>query len=95
MRLIFGIALLLLGVGTLSCRLDGLPVKLPSNPQEVDWVRTANGWERTSAWTARETSSVKLNPLVVAAGQAMLSILVLSYYAEDAGNCQKRDSTSA
>lgn len=83
MRLILGIALLLLGAGTLSCRLDGLAVDLPTNHQEVDWVRTSHGWERSSAWTSRKTSPVSLHPLVVAAGQAMLSILALAFYAED------------
>jgi len=85
-RLILGITLLLLGVGTLSCRLDGLAVDLPATRHEVDWVRTAQGWERTSAWTSRQTLPVSVHPLVVAAGQAMLSILALAYFAEDAPN---------
>jgi hypothetical protein len=83
-RLIIGICLLLLGAGTLSCRLDGLAIDSPANRQDMDWVRTTYGWERRVAWAPSEIPPVSLNPLVVAAGQAMLSILALAYYSENA-----------
>lgn len=74
---------MLFGAVTLSCRLDGLAVDLPPVQQQVDWVRTAQGWEHSSTWASTETPPVSLQPLVVAAGQAMLSILALAFYAEE------------
>jgi hypothetical protein len=80
--MILGITLLLLGVGMLSCRLGGLAVDLPAGHEVVEWVRTAQGWERSGEWSSSDVAPVSLHPLVVAAGQAMLSILALAYYAE-------------
>lgn len=83
MRLIVGIMLLLVGAGTLSCRLDGLAVDLPTKGYEVEWVRTVHGWERTDAWFTPEVSPLRLHPLVVATGQALLSVLALAAYATE------------
>jgi hypothetical protein len=82
-RLIVGIVLLLAGVGTLSCRLDGLAVDLPNRTYEMQWVRTVNGWERTDAWFSAEVSPLRLHPLVVATGQVLLSVLALAAYATE------------
>ncbi len=77
MRLILGITLLLLGVGTLSCRVensigDGSPIRSAGQ-----WVRTVGGWERTETWQAVEAFTPQLHPLVVAAGQGLISVLGL------------------
>lgn len=62
----------------LSCRLDGLAVDLPAKQQDVDWVRTAQGWERRTAWFSSDVSPVQLHPIVVATGQVLLSIFALA-----------------
>ncbi len=81
MRLIVGIALLLLGVGTWSCRVEGLSAEPPRPAAAVDWVRTVDGWERPTAWQPSEVPPPRLHPLVVAFGQGLLSILALAAYA--------------
>ncbi len=76
MRLILGISLLLMGALRLSCdwdvRADG------AQGSRGQWVRTVEGWERTDAWFAQQAEPVKLHPLVVAAGQGLLSVLALA-----------------
>lgn len=89
MRLIVGIVLLLVGTGTLSCRLDGLAVDLPAHSYDVEWVRTVDGWERTDAWLPVEVSPLRLHPLIVASGQALLSVLALAVYATEGEQKQK------
>jgi hypothetical protein len=41
------------------------------------WVRTVDGWERTETWNASEVHEPRLHPLVVAAGQGLISVMVL------------------
>jgi hypothetical protein len=77
MRLIVGISLLLLGVGSLSCRMEG---KLESDVLRAStpaWVRTVDGWERPGAWRTSCANVPRLHPAVVAAGQGLASILAL------------------
>lgn len=72
-RLIVGITLMLVGVGMLSCRVENnLPVVTKGQ-----WVRTADGWERTEPWYQPALSEPRLHPLVVAAGEGLLSTLAL------------------
>ena len=78
MRLIFGIVLLLLGVGLLSCRLEGLSADLPTPAGEITWVRTVDGWERPLNWLPSRCEPPALHPLVLAAGQALFSVLALA-----------------
>jgi hypothetical protein len=77
MRLIVGITLLLVGVGTLSCRLEGSRRSAPPIQPTSAWVRTVDGWERPSGWFAPPSDPPSLHPLVVAAGQALVSVLAL------------------
>jgi hypothetical protein len=81
-RLILGITLLLLGIGSLSCRIDnpvgGAPVV--SRPQ---WVRTVDGWERANLWGAPGPFVPQLHPLVVGTAQGLLSVLALVACAGD------------
>jgi hypothetical protein len=83
MRLIVGIACLLLGMGMLSCRLDGLTSseaaeRPTTEPHAAEWVRTVDGWERVDSWYLGEVMPPRLHPLVVAAGQGLLSLLGLA-----------------
>jgi hypothetical protein len=86
-RLILGISLLLVGIGMWSCQIDGSAlVESTSTPTQAQWVRTANGWERATwlpslhitAKTPEPESSPQLHPLVLAAGQLLVSLLALT-----------------
>lgn len=90
LRLILGITLLLLGLGSLSCQVqdsigDG-PVVTPTG----QWVRTVDGWERTELWNAPELHAPRLHPLVVAAGQGLISVMGLVICAKDGRASQRR-----
>jgi hypothetical protein len=74
-RLILGISLLLLGVGTLSCRVDQTVGQRAAAPAK--WVRTVDGWERTDMWQQTDIYVARLHPLLVAAGQGLVSVLGL------------------
>jgi hypothetical protein len=75
-RLILGITLMLLGVGMLSCRVEGTAGDRSPVPT-AQWVRTVNGWERTDMWREPTAHLPRLHPLVVAAGQGLGSVLAL------------------
>jgi hypothetical protein len=44
---------------------------------ESRWVRTVDGWERPDSWYLEAVRPPKLHPLVVAAGQGLVSLLGL------------------
>lgn len=75
--------MLLLGVGTLSCRVAGTAAGEPVVPRAVQWVRTADGWERTDHWHDTTIAEPRLHPAVVAAGQSLVSILGLIAFRRD------------
>jgi hypothetical protein len=86
-RLILGISLLLAGIGMWSCQIDGSAlVEGTSTTIEAQWVRTAHGWERATwlpslnvtARTPEAPGSPQLHPLVLAAGQLLVSLLALT-----------------
>jgi hypothetical protein len=82
MRLIIGIACLLLGLGMLSCRVGpAMPpgdAKTHAEGRALEWVRTVDGWERAGSWYVSEVRRPQLHPLVVAAGQGLVSLLGLA-----------------
>ena len=83
MRLVLGISMLLLGLGMLSCRVQGsASMNSPSRPP-LAWVRTADGWERPGSWNIATVRPPKLHPLVVAAGQGFASVLALAAFRRD------------
>jgi hypothetical protein len=84
-RLIVGILLLLFGFGTLSCRVEGLAARRPERPATSQWVRTADGWERTDRWHIQPAARATLHPIVVAAGQGLVSVLALVALGATAG----------
>jgi hypothetical protein len=81
LRAILGISLLLLGVAMLSCRVESSGESESAKPQAaaagVRWVRTVDGWERPDVWHLEAAGRPGLHPLVVAAGQGLLSVLGL------------------
>jgi hypothetical protein len=87
-RLILGITLLLFGVGTLSCRIEEAPRSRPELAQDWQWVRTVDGWERPVMWRDVPQYVPRLHPLVVAAGQGLISVLglVACQHDEPSGN---------
>jgi hypothetical protein len=74
-RLILGISFLLLGFGTFLCQVEGLNAR--SVPPHAAWVRTTDGWERYGSWQIDSVSPPPIHPLVVAAGQGLVSLFVL------------------
>jgi len=77
MRSVVGIVLLLLGVGLLSCQFEGQSASVTTTAQ-ADWVRTVDGWERGNDWSLSHTPPPSLHPLVVAAGQVLVSMFALA-----------------
>src|SRR5436190_21414575 len=63
LRLILGITLLLLGLGSLSCQVQESIGEGPVAPPAGQWVRTVDGWERTDLWRAPDRYVPKLHPL--------------------------------
>jgi hypothetical protein len=43
-----------------------------------DWVRTVDGWERPHSWNHSLAPPPAVHPLVVAAGQALVSLFALA-----------------
>jgi hypothetical protein len=80
MRLIIGISLLLVGVGSLSCRMESTPESARPISSTPAWVRTVDGWERPSTWLATTPNVPLLHPVIVAAGQGLASILALAAF---------------
>ena len=93
LRLILGITLLLLGLGSLSCQVQDSIGEGPVIPSAGQWVRTVDGWERTELWNPPPLHAPRLHPLVVAAGQGLLSVMGLVVCAKDnrpRRECQQR-----
>ena len=76
-RLILGITLLLFGLGNLSCQVQNSAGEGPVISSDRQWVRTVNGWERMETWNAPDLYVPRLHPLVVAAGQGLVSVMGL------------------
>ncbi len=83
MRFVVGITLLLLGLGMLSCRVQGSASTHAQNPPSLTWVRTTDGWERSGSWNIAAVSRPRLHPLVVATGQGLASVLALIAFRRD------------
>ena len=84
MRLIVGITLLLLGIGMWSCQVKGTTSRNGPYSQVGVWVRTADGWERSDSWQYGNAGGPpRLHPLVVAAGQGLVSLLGLVAFGRD------------
>jgi hypothetical protein len=84
MRLILGISLLLLGVGTLSCRVEVFSAQPLQACCATEWIRTADGWERAGSWTIDTVEPPRLHPFVIAAGQGLVSLLALAAFQREA-----------
>jgi hypothetical protein len=78
MRSILGILLLLLGLGLLSFRIEGRSADLAIPRQQLEWVRTVDGWERPNNWVTSLAEPPAVHPLLVAAGQALVSLFALA-----------------
>ena len=64
--------MLLLLVGWLACHVEIAP-----GGDQALWVRTPDGWEKTTYWATSPTYAPPLHPLVVALGQALASMVAL------------------
>lgn len=79
MRSILFIAALLFALGWIACEVDSTRGGRES-PEPVVWVRTRDGWEKTSDWRIDAPATPYqplLHPLPVAAGILLLSTAAL------------------
>jgi hypothetical protein len=83
--------LLLLGLGGLSCQVQDSVGEGPVVTPAGQWVRTVDGWERTDSWNSPGLFVPRLHPLVVAAGQGLVSVMALVVCAGD-GRDRRRAS---
>jgi hypothetical protein len=91
-RAILGITFLLVGVAMLSCQVDGPqpPAEVTANRSATKWVRTVDGWERPQSWYTQPVALPRLHPLVVAAGQILLSALGMAASAHEYDSIRAR-----
>jgi hypothetical protein len=85
MRSILAITFLLLGMGLVSCNIEGRSADLAHATQSADWVRTVDGWEHPGNWSPSFHSPPAIHPLVIAAGQTLVSLLALAIASTAAG----------
>lgn len=85
LRAIFGISCLLLGAALLLCQGEGSDqLAADALPQAaIHWVRTVDGWERPDSWNLVTAERPALHPVVVAAGQVLLSAFGLVLFQRD------------
>ena len=76
-RFIVGISLLLWGIGTLSCRIEGSFARPSAAVDASQWVRTVDGWEQPHWWRKAPPATTPPHPLVIAAGQCLVSVFAL------------------
>jgi hypothetical protein len=77
MRLIVGISLVLFGVGSMLCEVEWHSGVTPAASGLTGRVRTTDGWESPLNWRTESASPPRVHPLVVAAGQGLVSIFAL------------------
>lgn len=82
MRQIAGIAMIVFGSGMLLCQWQSSSAPVV---REARWVRTVDGWERADSWRTAVAEEPRLHPLVVAAGQGLVSVLALAAFSKGAG----------
>jgi hypothetical protein len=77
MRQIVGISVVLFGTGALLCEIEWQSATLASASRATALVRTVDGWERPQDWRSEPVTAPRIHPLVVAAGQGLVSIFAL------------------
>jgi hypothetical protein len=90
MRAILGISLLLLGIGSCLCEMEGPAPTRVSVENSLTWVRTVDGWEPADRWQVDAAPPPRLHPLVVACGQGLVSLFALVAFQGDSKSCQCR-----
>lgn len=77
MRSVIGIAIVLLGIGFVSCRWGRSAASVPQAAVAAPWIRTVDGWERVASWQPTIAPPPRLHPLVMAAAEVLVSVLAL------------------
>jgi hypothetical protein len=77
MRAILGILLFVGGVAIAAYRVDVHSSKPEVTPVHFAWVRTVDGWERPERWTISRVEPPAVHPVVIAAGQMLVSMFAL------------------
>ena len=82
MRAILCISLFLFGAFWVACEWQGsqekpaMNVHVETEPAETHWVRTTDGWEKTSDWvTHAQPWQPTLHPGIVASLQVLITLL--------------------
>jgi hypothetical protein len=82
MRPIVGIAVLVCGLGGLSCAVKFTLAESEEATAKA-WVRTVDGWEHADNWNPSIAEPPRLHPLVIAAGQVFTSAFALALFASN------------
>jgi len=77
MRHVFGISVLVIAIGVVSCVVESSASDNPAPPPALTWIRTADGWERYGTWDLPLPTRPTLHPAIVAAGQLIVSTWAL------------------
>lgn len=77
MRHVFGISVLVIAIGAVSCVVSSSASDNPASPPALTWIRTADGWERYGTWDLPVPTRPMLHPAIVAAGQLIVSTWAL------------------
>ena len=84
-RPFFILLLLLCATFEIACAWPAAATPRPATT--IDWVRTVDGWERSSAWRlAPPPPGARLHPLLVAALELLAALFVLVAYAREPEN---------
>jgi hypothetical protein len=77
MRAILGILLFVGGVAIAAYRIDVQSSEPEVTLVHFEWVRTVDGWERPERWTISRVDPPAVHPVVIAAGQVLVSMFAL------------------
>lgn len=83
MRPILGITLLVVGLGMVLCNWEDEDARPSVAVEKARWVRTIDGWERAGSWHAVVIRPPGLHPVVLAAGQGLVSVFALVAFGKE------------
>jgi hypothetical protein len=78
MRSIFSIVFVLSAIGLASCRFENQSADFEMERSQIDWVRTVDGWQKSTDWIPSLAPPPAVHPLTVAAAQLLVSLFALT-----------------
>jgi hypothetical protein len=82
-RYVLALAAFLTIIVQWSCQMDALAVDF--RVEQVEWVRTVNGWEPLESLSDRPRHRPSLHPMVVAALETLSSMFALAAFSATRG----------